>query len=163
MTKTIKSHKGENNGNYKHGGKGTKLYEVWYSMRRRCNCQKSSNYKHYGGRGITVCEEWNTDFATFQKWALDNGYVEGLSIDRIDNNCGYDPSNCRWATLTEQANNQRTTLKIEYNGVMKTLHQWADCLGIKANTLYYRIFKLNWDIERAFTEKVALRKEDEGK
>lgn len=157
MPKTIKSHKGENNGNYKHGGKGTKLYEVWYSMRRRCNCPKSSNYKHYGGRGIKVCEEWNTDFSIFQKWAFDNGYVEGLSIDRIDNNGNYEPLNCRWATLKEQANNQRNTLKIEYKGTTKTLHQWADCLGIKACTLYYRIFKLNWDIERAFTQKVALK------
>lgn len=150
--------KGKNNGHYKHGGKGTKLYEVWCTMRRRCNCPKVQSYKHYGGRGIKVCEEWQDDFLVFQKWAISNGYQEGLTLDRIDNNGNYEPSNCRWATMKVQANNQRTTLKIEYKGLTKTLHEWADFLGLKPNTLYYRIFKLKWSVERAFNEKVSFDK-----
>ena len=156
MPKTIKSQKGENNGHYKHGGKGTKLYEVWYSMRRRCNKVNSNAYKYYGGRGIKVCKEWNDNYSNFEKWARDNGYKEGLTIDRIDVNGNYDPSNCRWVSMKVQANNQRNTLKIEYRGVKKTLHEWASVLGIKAPTLYYRIYKLGWTIERAFSEEVSL-------
>lgn len=155
MPKTIKSHKGTNNGNYKHGGKGTKLYEVWYTMRRRCNCPNSKAYKYYGGKGITVCKEWDTDFSVFQKWAIENGYTEGLSIDRIDVTGNYEPSNCRWATRKEQSNNKTTTLKIEHKGETRTLSEWAEYLGIKLDTLYYRIFKLGWSIERALNEKVS--------
>ena len=156
MPATIKSQKGENNGHYKHGGKGTKLYEVWCAMKARCNNPKLKVYPHYGGRGITVCEEWLHDFEQFEKWAVANGYKENLSIDRIDNDKGYSPDNCRWATKEQQANNQRTTLTVEYNGVTKTLHEWAKVLEIKPHTLYHRIYKRGWSIERAFTEKVSL-------
>ena len=157
MPKTITSHKGMKNGNYKHGGKGTKLYEVWCSMKNRCNCPNTSHYIYYGGRGISVCDEWKS-YPAFQKWALDNGYKDGLSIDRINNDGNYEPSNCRWVTQREQANNQRKTLKIEYMGKTKTLHEWAEYLGIQANTLYYRIYKLGWSVERAFNEKVSFNR-----
>lgn len=156
MPKTIKSQKGENNGHYKHGGKGTKLYEVWCSMKRRCELPTFSSYKYYGGRGISVCNEWKESFIAFRKWAFENGYKEGLSLDRIDNNGNYEPSNCRWATMKEQANNQNHTLKINYKGEIKTLTEWAEILGIKRHTLYQRIYKKGWTIERAFTEKASL-------
>lgn len=158
MSKIIKPQKSKNNGSYKHGGKGTKLYEVWYSMRRRCNCQNSNAYKYYGGRGISVCKEWANDFSKFREWAIANGYREGLSIDRIDVNGNYEPQNCRWTTAKEQANNQRNTLRIEYKNKTKILHEWAEILGIKPCTLYYRLFKLSWDKERAFNEKVSYDK-----
>lgn len=156
MPATIKSQKGENNGHYKHGGKGTKLYEIWCSMKARCYNPNLKVYRHYGGRGISVCEEWLHDFVPFEKWAVANGYKEDLSLDRIDNNKGYSPDNCRWATRVQQANNQRTTIKIAYNGETKTLHEWAVVLGIKPATLYYRIYKLGWSLERAFSESVSL-------
>jgi hypothetical protein len=156
MPRTIKSQKGESNGHYKHGGKGTKLYEVWYSMKKRCESPSLASYKYYGGRGISVCDEWKKDFTTFRNWAYENGYMEGLSLDRIDNNGNYEPSNCRWATMKEQANNQNHTLKIEYKGQTKTLTEWAEFLGIKRHTLYHRIYRKGWNVERAFSEKVNL-------
>lgn len=150
--------KGVYNGNYRHGGKGTKLYEVWYSMIRRCTHKTSSGYENYGGRGISVCEEWQKSFPAFRDWAFANVYSDGLTIDRINNNGNYEPSNCRWATKKEQANNQSTTLHIEYNGVSHTLQEWAELLGINPHTLYARIYRMNWSIERAFTEKVDFDK-----
>ena len=78
-----------------HGETNTPLYNVWYDMRRRCNYENDANYERYGGRGITVCDEWNDDYVPFRNWALDNGYEQGLSIDRIDNNLGYYPDNCQ--------------------------------------------------------------------
>lgn len=156
MPRTIKSQKGESNGHYKHGGKGTKLYEVWCSMKKRCESPSLVSYKYYGGRGISVCDEWKKDFTTFRNWAYENGYMEGLSLDRVDNNGNYEPSNCRWATMKEQANNQNHTLKIEYKGQTKTLTEWAEFLEIKWHTLYHRIYRKGWSVERAFSEKVSL-------
>lgn len=97
--------------NTKHGAthhRGTtKLYNIWLRMKDRCRNPNSSNYKYYGGRGISVCEEWRHDFAAFRDWALANGYQEGLSIDRIDVNGNYCPENCRWITMAEQQRNKR--------------------------------------------------------
>ena len=95
-----------------HGQTKTKLYYVWNSMRMRCRNPNTNNYHNYGGRGITVCKEWNESFEPFYEWAIFNGYKHGLTIDRINNDSNYDPSNCRWATYKEQAANTRKTLKI---------------------------------------------------
>lgn len=99
---------------------------------------------HY--KGITMCDEWDKDFTAFRKWALENGYQEGLTIDRIDNSKGYSPENCRWATPKEQANNRRSNVYVEYEGKKFTLSQFADYIGLSISTVKQRN-KFGWSVE----------------
>lgn len=105
---------GEAHSRWKHGGSvggSSRLYRIWGGMKTRCYNPNHRAYAHYGGRGITICVEWLHDFAAFRDWALSNGYREGLSIDRVDNDKGYSPDNCRWITQTEQNKNRRCCKK----------------------------------------------------
>ena len=121
----------------KHNKSMTNLYQVWQCMKDRCFNPNHVQYKDYGGRGITVCDEWS-DPDAFCEWALSNGYSKGLSIDRIDVNGNYEPSNCRWATQKEQCRNRRNNAVLEYNGEKHCLTEWAEIVGTKASTLATR-------------------------
>lgn len=113
-----------------------RLHKIWASMRERCYYTKHPHYKSYGGRGIVVCEEW-TDYVTFAKWAFRNGYSDTLSIDRIDVNGNYEPSNCRWIPMNEQHSNKRTNHFIEVNGEVMTIAQCAKRYNIPKSTVRY--------------------------
>ena len=127
-----------------------RIYCIWQKMKQRCYNPKQHGYERYGGRGITVCDEWKNNFTAFKEWALSHGYDNSLSIDRIDFDGNYEPTNCRWADTKTQANNTSRNHYITYKGETKTLAQWADCLGINRYTLHVRIDIRGWSIERAF-------------
>lgn len=128
----------------------TRLYRIWQKMKARCYNPNHNFYERYGGRGISICEEWLHDFKAFKAWALRSGYSDELSIDRIDVNGNYTPFNCRWVNAKVQANNTSRNHFITYNGETKTLSEWAESLGINKNTLHVRIDVRGWSIERAF-------------
>lgn len=134
---------------------GTRLYAIWQGMKRRTLTKTNPRYADYGGRGITICDEWKDDFEAFRDWALSNGYRDDLSIDRKDVNGNYCPENCRWATDLEQGNNTRRNRRLEYNGEVHTLTEWAKIKGIKITTLSARINTYKWSIEKALTEPLS--------
>jgi len=120
-----------------HGLSDTREYSSWYSMKDRCLNTHSDKYSYYGGRGITICQEW---VESFEQFYSDMGSrPEGMSIERIDNDKGYYPENCKWATLAEQANNKRNNVILELDGLVQTVAQWANHLGISYNLLAYRL------------------------
>lgn len=137
-----------------HGLSKSKLHRVWGNMKDRCENKNCKSFPNYGGRGISVCDEWH-NFQNFYDWAVLAGYADGLSLDRIDVNGGYCPDNCRWATSKTQANNQRNNHKIEYEGNTHTISEWAELYGIPKHTLYARI-RMGWDIERALLQPVQI-------
>lgn len=143
---------------FKHGLHQTRLYRIWAHMKERCYSSTCIDYKNYGGRGITICKEWLSDFKIFYKWAYDNGYTDNLTIDRINNNKGYCPTNCRWVDKTIQANNTRQNHYITYKNKTQSLADWAREYNINQGTLYSRIGVLNWSIERALLTPVRKQK-----
>lgn len=126
-----------------------RLYHIWQDMKRRCSSLKASSAHNYVLRGIKVCDEWLDNFGNFQRWALENGYTDELTIDRIDVNGNYTPENCRWATRKEQSNNKRNTRYLTYNDITKTIVDWAEETGIKYGTIIRRIDNYNWTIGQA--------------
>lgn len=139
--------------NLKHGMSSHRLYSIWDSMKSRCYRKTTAPYAKYGGRGITVCDEWKNSFQAFYDWAMENGYRDDLSIDRIDVNGSYCPENCRWVTMREQENNRRNNKLITYNGETHTQAEWCELLSIPPHVMTNRL-KRGWSIERAFTTKV---------
>ena len=148
------------------GNTKKRLNHIYNGMKARCYKQNCNGFERYGGIGITVCEEWfNNDIVTinnvrgtkgwfaFKKWALNNGYREGLTLDRIDNSKGYCPDNCRWVTKKEQANNRRSNHFITYKGKTQTIAQWCDELGLNSCRVRSRLTTYHWSIEKAFEVK----------
>jgi len=125
--------------NKTHGMRRTRLYNIWTQIIQRCTNQRLDHYARYGGRGITVCSEWK-DFEVFVEWAMDNGYKNGLTIDRIDVDGNYEPKNCKWSTNLEQARNKRTSRYITIDGETKTVSEWSEISGLPYKTLQRRLY-----------------------
>lgn len=140
-----------------HGDRDRRLANIWAGMRYRCFSPTSKLYQNYGGRGITICQEWD-DFYSFQKWAFSSGYSEHLTIDRIDVNGPYSPENCRWVTLKRQARNKRETIYLTLDGIQKPMADWADEIGVSWSTLHTR-YLLGWSDERILTTPVQKHKQ----
>lgn len=136
-----------------HGLTGTRLHSIWKNMITRCTNPANKNYDVYGGRGIVLCDAWMSSFEEFYHWAMQSGYNDTLSIDRINVNKGYGPKNCRWVTQKEQCNNTRRNINVEMNGETYTLKQWAEILGLKYNTVASRV-KRGWSPVDALTTPV---------
>lgn len=142
---------GKSNSNYKVGfSLNRKLYYVYYSMLSRCYNKNNPRYKDYGARGITVCSKWRLDNKTFYEWAIKNGYREGLTLDRIDNDKEYSPENCAWVTNKENCNHNRRTHFLTYQGKTQSLRKWAEETGINYSTLRNRVNRSKLSVEEAF-------------
>jgi len=137
-----------------HGLGKHRLYKIYHNMLNRCNNSNVKCYNNYGGRGIKVCNEWQENFLNFYNWAVNNGYDDSLSIDRINVNGNYEPSNCQWVTLKKQASNKRNNHLLEYNGKTLTLAEWSRITGIQAATIRRRVNNLKWSAKKALTTKV---------
>jgi len=133
--------------------KNEKLWQIWASMRGRCNTKSKSCYSNYGGRGIKVCKRWDT-YSNFKE-DMGSSFKEGLTIERIDVNGNYEPKNCKWATMKDQANNRRNNRVITYKGATKTLEQWINYLGLKSSTVRQRLYVYGWSVEKSFTYRKA--------
>lgn len=148
--------------NIKHGMKHERLYRIWSGIKARCYTKNNKAYDRYGGRGISMCQEWKDNFVAFYKWAMDNGYLDDLSIDRINVNGNYEPSNCRWSTPKEQSDNKRCNILITISGITLDLQQWCDKIGINRSTVNTRVRICGWDYEKALTEPVRKHKNMQG-
>ena len=142
--------------NTKHSLRHTRIYRIWLLMKNRCLNSKYHLFKNYGGRGITICNEWKNDFMSFYNWSMNNGYEEYLTIDRINVNGDYEPSNCRWATKLQQQRNTTRLRKITYKNETHCISEWAEILGLEYNTLYYRFRRNNYseDVLKKVIENV---------
>ena len=143
-----------------------KIKLAYKNMKDRCYNPKNVSFTHYGARGIVVCDEWLNDRESFISWALSNGHDKSLSIDRIDVNGNYEPSNCRWATQSEQHNNERRNVVITYNGISKTLTEWGKELGKTESEIVrarkrYQIYKATTLDELFCSHLLTFRKSNE--
>ena len=129
---------------YKIGERNTRLYTVWRAMICRCCCESYTAYRHYGGRGITVCDEWKI-YENFKEWSLKNGYADELEIDRKDNNGGYSPDNCRYVTHAVNMRNKRGVVYVTIDNRTACLSEWAEAIGRNYQTV--KFWKRQYGIE----------------
>lgn len=137
----------------------TRVYRIYAKIKRRCFVVDDPAYPKYGGRGITMCEEWRRSFEAFSEWAYANGYRENLTIDRIDNDGNYSPENCRWADNFSQSNNRRNSIICTLSGKTQTLSQWCREKKMSYKVVWYRLSQ-GWDFEDAITTPVARKGKD---
>jgi hypothetical protein len=142
----------------------SRLYRIFWGMKNRCYNPKRKDFKDYGGRGITICDDWlnmeevpNTWHSTkgwlaFKTWALTHGYNDEMTIDRIDVNKGYSPENCRWVTMKVQSNNARSNRLITYKNKTQTLMMWCEELGLQYERVWFRLYKKHWTVDKAFEQ-----------
>jgi len=135
----------------KHGLRYTRIYKIYADMKSRCNNPNRKNYKDYGGRGIKICSEWSK-FENFYKWAMENGYSDDLTIDRLDVNGDYEPSNCRWVTYTTQERNKRNNIYITINGETKTLMEWCEIYNVPYSRTRTR-YVLGYPLDLVFSKE----------
>ena len=133
-----------------HGQSKTRLFGIWQSMKRRCNNPHHKNFNYYGGKGIKLCAEWDSDFSKFAEWAYANGYADNLTIDRIDPSKGYEPSNCKWSTRAEQQSHLSNCRLYEINGEVHPINTWCKIYNKPHETVRKRLLK-GWDVEKALT------------
>lgn len=145
--------------NLRHGMCNDRIYNIHQKMISRCYKTNEKSYKHYGGRGIEVCDEWRNSFILFADWARNNGYKDNLTLDRIDVNGDYTPENCRWVDIKTQQNNRRNNHVIPFHGEIHTISEWGEITGIGQANISARL-KLGWEAEKALTETVkSIKKE----
>lgn len=141
--------------NTSHGETDSRLHITWRSMKNRCSLTVKKVNPDYGGRGIKVCHEWQ-EFVPFRDWALANGYRDNLTIERVDVNGNYEPSNCTWISKAQQPKNSRQVRMIAFNGKQMILSEWAEHLGVKYSTLHARINNYGLPIEIALRKRVKM-------
>lgn len=140
-----------------HGDSHSRIHNIWSGMRERCYTVTDPHYKWYGERGIFICDEWRNDYQAFKKWALENGYQDDLTIDRVDNDGPYSPENCRWVTSKRQSNNTRRNHFVDVDGERHTLAEWEEISGTQSATIRRRL-KLGWKNRDAVFGKKQGRK-----
>lgn len=151
-------YKKSEHGGASHGLSNHSVYYMWLSMKRRCYDKKDAGYKNYGARGVTVCEEWK-DAATFFCWAIENGYQVGKTLDRIDNNKGYYPDNCRFVSRSVNQKNRRVTIRYDVNGENRTISEWAAILDTTVTKINYHMLVKKRDISDIVNNKFPSKKQ----
>lgn len=134
-----------------------RLYHIWRGIKQRCYSTKDYHYKWYGGKGITMCDDWYLSYEDFVDWAIKSGYEDNLSIDRINVNGNYEPENCRWVNAKQQANNRSNNQTITFGGITHTLQEWCELTEYTYRVLYYRKVICGWEDEKILTTPMQKR------
>ena len=138
--------------NIKHGLRYSRIYTIWCCIKGRCYNSNNKRYKDYGAKGITMCDEWKSNFMNFYNWSMKNDYAENLTIDRINNNGNYEPTNCRWTDYKTQNDNRSISLSLTYDDKTMSINDWSKLLGVKYNTIRTRYYK-GWSVEECLFGK----------
>lgn len=152
----ITDRNGDKNPNYKHGHKGCRLYRIWSNIKTRCYNTNCAQFDRYGGRGISVCDEWKNSFQAFYDWSMSHGYSDELTIDRIDVNGNYEPSNCHWVTMKEQSINRSNNHIVRLNNEEKPLSEWCKQFGLNYKTVRDRLHR-GWNYEKALYTPIEFK------